>query len=232
MSDFRPAQTVSTNPGDLLYLPPGVAHYGVGDSASMTWSIGFRAPTAADLLYAAAELAEACGAQGRYADADLAADEVDGGRIDVAAVTRARRALDTAMPTDDTQLLELLGRAATRLKPWLRPDPPAVATDASVVTDRLRRGWALDRHPASRLAWSDTPEGVLLFVDGTVARLTRAQAPFAAYLSDAPLLAAETIAAYAQRPEVAEVIASFLTQGSLCWCDHGPEHRTPGEAVR
>ena len=37
------------NPGDLLYLPPGVRHDGVALDACFTYSIGFRAPRGAEL---------------------------------------------------------------------------------------------------------------------------------------------------------------------------------------
>ncbi|WP_229148668.1 JmjC domain-containing protein [Alcanivorax sp. 1008] len=38
-------------PGDVLYLPPGVGHWGVAeDDDCITWSVGFRAPAPADLL--------------------------------------------------------------------------------------------------------------------------------------------------------------------------------------
>lgn len=36
--------------GDMLYLPPNVAHYGIGLDDCMTFSIGFRAPSHAELL--------------------------------------------------------------------------------------------------------------------------------------------------------------------------------------
>jgi len=38
------------NPGDMLYLPPGVAHYGVALEDCVTLSIGFRAPSYADMI--------------------------------------------------------------------------------------------------------------------------------------------------------------------------------------
>ena len=38
--------------GDVLYLPPNVAHYGIGLENCMTFSIGFRAPSHAELLSA------------------------------------------------------------------------------------------------------------------------------------------------------------------------------------
>jgi 50S ribosomal protein L16 3-hydroxylase len=40
------------DPGDMLYLPPGWGHEGVALEPSFTYSIGFRAPRAADLAVA------------------------------------------------------------------------------------------------------------------------------------------------------------------------------------
>ena len=42
-------ETYLANPGDLLYLPPGVRHDGVALDACITYSIGFRAPRGAEL---------------------------------------------------------------------------------------------------------------------------------------------------------------------------------------
>jgi len=42
-------RTYLCNPGDLLYLPPGVEHDGVALSPCYTYSIGFRAPRGAEL---------------------------------------------------------------------------------------------------------------------------------------------------------------------------------------
>ncbi|MEH6344717.1 MAG: cupin domain-containing protein [Bermanella sp.] len=38
------------NPGDMLYLPPTYAHNGVALNDAMTFSVGFRAPSEADIL--------------------------------------------------------------------------------------------------------------------------------------------------------------------------------------
>lgn len=50
LQDFTTRQEWVLEPGDILYLPPGVAHYGVALGDSMTYSVGFRAPSIADLL--------------------------------------------------------------------------------------------------------------------------------------------------------------------------------------
>ena len=55
MKDFDADEEWVLQPGDMLYLPPGVAHYGVALGESMTFSIGFRAPSQTDLLQAFTE---------------------------------------------------------------------------------------------------------------------------------------------------------------------------------
>jgi 50S ribosomal protein L16 3-hydroxylase len=46
---FRPEEEWILEPGDMLYLPPGVAHEGTALEPCLTYSIGFRAPTAREL---------------------------------------------------------------------------------------------------------------------------------------------------------------------------------------
>ncbi|WP_312966991.1 ribosomal protein uL16 3-hydroxylase [Acinetobacter gerneri] len=38
------------NPGDLLYVPPGLSHYGVAENDCLTFSFGFRMPNIAEML--------------------------------------------------------------------------------------------------------------------------------------------------------------------------------------
>ena len=51
LAKFEPSDEWVLNPGDILYLPPRFAHNGVavGDDC-MTYSIGFRAPSRAELI--------------------------------------------------------------------------------------------------------------------------------------------------------------------------------------
>jgi len=51
MSDFNPDETIQLNPGDVLYLPPEVGHYGIASNDEcVTCSIGMRTPSHAELL--------------------------------------------------------------------------------------------------------------------------------------------------------------------------------------
>jgi len=56
LDDFQPTSDWILEPGDLLYLPPGIPHWGIAqDNHCMTWSIGFRAPAWRDLLFSRLE---------------------------------------------------------------------------------------------------------------------------------------------------------------------------------
>lgn len=49
LSNFLPRYDITMEAGDLLYLPPGYAHHGVAIGDCMTYSVGFRAPTAEEV---------------------------------------------------------------------------------------------------------------------------------------------------------------------------------------
>jgi len=51
LQDFELSEEFILNPGDMLYIPPLVAHKGVAISdACVTYSVGFRSPSHADVL--------------------------------------------------------------------------------------------------------------------------------------------------------------------------------------
>jgi len=54
LEKFDQVEEFDLEAGDMLYIPAGVSHWGIGlDDECMTWSIGFRAPSAAELLNSA-----------------------------------------------------------------------------------------------------------------------------------------------------------------------------------
>jgi 50S ribosomal protein L16 3-hydroxylase len=72
LADFRPQQEWTLEPGDLLYLPPGIAHEGVALGECVTVSIGFRAPTWQEFAETwSVHQAEANPLPGRYGDPGL-----------------------------------------------------------------------------------------------------------------------------------------------------------------
>jgi 50S ribosomal protein L16 3-hydroxylase len=72
LTPFRPEVECTLDAGDMLYLPPAYAHDGVAVGTCMTYSIGFRAPSAQELGTAFLDwLRDSIALEGRYADPSL-----------------------------------------------------------------------------------------------------------------------------------------------------------------
>jgi 50S ribosomal protein L16 3-hydroxylase len=70
LREFKPTHDWLLEPGDMLYLPPGVAHHGVAEGECLTFSVGMRAPAVAEMITDfAGFLAERMAEEWRYADA-------------------------------------------------------------------------------------------------------------------------------------------------------------------
>ncbi|MDR2874368.1 MAG: cupin domain-containing protein [Methylobacillus sp.] len=73
LKNFRTDEEWLLNPGDMLYLPPKLAHWGIAVGDCMTWSVGFRAPSAQELATQfLGFMQERVALSGMYADPDLA----------------------------------------------------------------------------------------------------------------------------------------------------------------
>jgi len=152
LADFRAEVEWVLEPGDLLYLPPGVAHDGVALGECLTYSIGFRAPTWQELLEPSlTDFAEHTLAPGRYSDAGLKATRHPG-LLPPAMARRVHDALARRRPTGrDTQ--RFLLRYLTEPKPQIVFERPARRLAAERFRDTAaRRGLALAR--ATRMMYA------------------------------------------------------------------------------
>ena len=167
LAHFVPTHEWLLEPGDMLYLPPGVPHDGVAlGGPCMTFSVGMRAPSQAELVGDLADyLAEHLSDDQRYADPDLAPAK-RAGEIDKAALQRVRNAVPLAQALDDATLLDWFGRFITRYRAAQTPMPPAKPLSEAAMMKQLQGGASLLRHPWSRMAWSQTAKRCMLFANG------------------------------------------------------------------
>jgi len=89
LANFEATEEWVLEPGDMLYVPPGIAHNGVavGDDC-MTYSIGFRAPSKSDLIgYWADDLLADMNDDDRYRDSGLD-PQGNSGQISTEAIDR------------------------------------------------------------------------------------------------------------------------------------------------
>ena len=171
LARFRAEQEWVLEAGDMLYLPPGVAHEGVAETECLTWSIGFRAPTDRELVAGFLDfLHEKLEPRGQYGDAGTRARD-DPARSRPRSTAHVGRVL-RGHP------LERNGRARVR-----RPVPLGAqgagafralrgARFRARASSSARRAaaWSLD--PRSRLLFS----GTMLFLNGERVRAAPAAA--------------------------------------------------------
>lgn len=69
LSEFEATEEFIVNPGDVLYVPPRIPHYGVAITACQTYSVGFRAPSHGELIeHFASYIADKLSADTRFTD--------------------------------------------------------------------------------------------------------------------------------------------------------------------
>ena len=165
LREFRPTHDWVLDPGDALYLPPGVPHEGTALGDCMTFSVGMRAPAQAELLLDFAEhLADAMSEERRYADPDLAPSK-NAGEIDAAALARARAAMPHFSNVDNATLARWFGCFITRYRAAHEAAPGARSITVAQLAVKLSR-MRLLRNPWSRMAWTRQGRNALLFVAG------------------------------------------------------------------
>ena len=162
---FTPTHEWILQPGDALYLPPGAPHDGVAIGNCMTYSVGMRAPSTAELVIDLAEsIAEPLGEERRYVDPDLAPAR-EPAEIDVAAVRRVKRSLETLRGLDDDALRAWFGRFITRYRSVHEAAAAPKPVSARQLASRLERSHIV-RNPWSRVAWARRGRRADLFVAG------------------------------------------------------------------
>jgi 50S ribosomal protein L16 3-hydroxylase len=178
LADFEAAEEWVLEPGDVLYVPPGVAHNGiaVGDDC-MTYSIGFRAPSRGDLIDSWSEyIVERLDEDDRYVDPCLTAQE-NPGEITAAALT-ALQAMIVEKLMDRRDFGRWFGRYSTSPKNLDIDWTPEIPLDADDLLASVPA--SLVRNPASRLSFVREGDGdIVLFVDGEAHGCTGESAVFA-----------------------------------------------------
>lgn len=173
----------TTNPGDLLYVPPGLAHYGVAQNDCTTYSIGFRAPPLAHLLERLVDVAlEHAGSTQLYADPDLK-PVTSSTLLDDTALENIRQKLFSLLEKPD--LLKQAAAAFLSEAKYEDYEPEGDELDADDIRDALAQGAVLRRDPASRFVYTAN-HGVTdaLYINGQDVAFPAPLANFVSLLTD------------------------------------------------
>lgn len=158
IENFMPSDTYILEPGDMLYLPPGIAHHGISRSDDCTsWSIGFRAPSQADVLEEFSNVLLETIGQTRIQD--QASNASISGEINQASLTAIIEIWTSAISVQPRELQRLAGLLITQPHPQLEVQLTPTPLNFDETTTWMR-------NPFSRFAFIRDSDKATLFVDG------------------------------------------------------------------
>ncbi len=216
LAEFEESAEWVLEPGDMLYLPPRLAHFGIAEDDCMTYSVGFRAPSAAEVLTHFTDfLSQYLTDEERYTDAD-AQPASDPHQIQSDALDRLKSLLAEHM-SDERMLLTWFGQFMTEPR-----YPELVAgeeLDEQDFISSLEDGAILVRNPSARLAWSEVDDDVLLFASGQSRYLPGKLRELLKLVCAADALHAENLGAWLADEDGRDLLCELVKQGSLGFAD-------------
>lgn len=159
LEHFDESASYELEPGDILYVPPLLAHWGESIGDSMTYSLGFRAPRINNLL-------------SRWVDATLEQLEADSFYTDPTLTLHAR-AGEIKPETVSQAKRQILERLEEYTDPrWFGE----LVTESGMETPAQLPQPQFDRRllllEDARLAWMELPDKLLVFANGATIEST------------------------------------------------------------
>lgn len=170
LSQFEETDRWTLEPGDMLYLPPRLAHYGISQGNCQTYSIGFRAPSQSELMHSLVDQIDASSNEDqRYGDPDLTLQE-NSGEISQAALQQVRDFMTKAL-ADPILLSDTIGKLMTEAKyPQERDDETLKIANSYTINDLKNDLQAIDieRELHARFAFNKHKNTISFYAAGKV----------------------------------------------------------------
>lgn len=211
LAHFKPTEEFVLDTGDMLYLPPSIAHNGVAETECMTWSIGFRAPSTQDFCVAYLDcLRDELQLTGHYTDPNITAAhraaEID---PDMQARYRALLRQLPAAVADVHALNRFIGCYLTEPKPHVVFEPPEeTLTLARFSAAARRHGLRLDLK--SRFLYDKK----YLYANGQALRPVSGMWSGVRFLADTRQISAAAFTAGSE-PPLAALLFALHQQGAI-----------------
>lgn len=197
-------------PGDLLYVPPGLAHYGVAEDDCLTYSFGFRMPNVAEMMdrvsdkFAVDQLL-------KNPLTDILREKMTSvGQISQSELEYLKTKL-LAQLQNPTVLEDAIMSLMSESK-YPENIPEAEAIGSGDLEQALDQGYSLMLEPASRLLYTEVESKLLFWANGEGICISDDFAPLLKQLADGNLILLDEKLA---RPEMLEDIVNLLNESIL-----------------
>ncbi len=164
--------------GDMLYLPPGVAHHGIALDDCLTYSIGFRAPSQKELLSAFTVNFNDVAKDRFYADQKLAPQE-SSGEIKKEHIDSLREMILSAC-ADKAEFASWFGRFVTDNHNDYELEQEILSQDDFHA--QLRQDRHINRYGNIRMSYIEDGDIIKFFYAGNEHALPKTQLPLIQYL--------------------------------------------------
>jgi len=214
MHEFTAEDEWVLEPGDMLYLPPGIAHHGVALDNCITLSVGFRAPAVTDIIshYLAERLSELDPEQ-FYSDPRMPLQKNPG---EITQTAREQiRAIIHSLPQDDATIDEWFGHFTTDIRPGHHLPKPEQAISRGSLHAALAAGETLWRSEFCRFAYIENDQGTTLFIAGESYRLDSGLAFAAPLLCGQRFYNSDTLQPHLDDSTFIELLTTLYNEGCL-----------------
>ena len=215
MRDFEAEQEWVVNPGDMLYLPPNVPHYGVALNECMTYSVGFRAPSQAEMLENLVEnLLEDPRLKQRFNDSEREC-QAHPGELTAGDMERLIDFVVDALP-QDTQALQLwLGKYLSQPKVDNNDTLEPSCLSKAELIKLINRRATFEKLPGIRFLYFINDDEICLFANGTLHRAAAEQLQFIQYLCNTTIFKHNSYKTHLQDKNALELWRDLLEAGLI-----------------
>lgn len=215
IENFKADEEWIVEPGDMLYLPPRIGHYGVNIGRSVTWSVGFRAPKHQEMFRDFIEMKfDEIAEDARYSDPEKRVSE-NYGELSDDAIDRVMAVIQKGLQTDRDEITKWFGAFMTEPKMYQTPELLEEKLSSEDIIEFLDDGGALEVHPGLTLIHRQIGQSYYLFAGGHSYALPVTEAAFIKEIVNAEFLEFEDLEAYLASEIVCECLAQLVNEGIL-----------------
>ncbi|MCF6218579.1 MAG: cupin domain-containing protein [Gammaproteobacteria bacterium] len=222
MKTFHSEDQWTLEAGDILYLPPGVAHHGVAQGESLTYSIGYRALSQSELLASYFDfILEQHDGKRHLSDPALTV-QAHPSEITPETIKRVTMLL-REMPLDSDSIGRWFGRFITEPnQPMARYLPEQPFTRQQCLQHFKTN--PLTRHAHCRFNFITLASGAInLYIDGDEHLLNPEQVGFGHIICDQSHYCHQELSPYLNDPLLSRLLLRWISDGALYFTDEKQE---------
>ena len=210
LRDFNCSEEYVLEPGDILYVPPGLAHWGIALGECTTFSIGFRAPRVNDMVSRWADrLLERLDPDLFYSDSHIE-PVTRAGEIRPRDLERVRAQVQAVL--DEEIDNHWFGELVTEPRYDRITDNDDLAEAKALLSDGPG---VVVLSPAARVAWQQEQAGIRVYANGESRLFNESVLDSLMTLCESWRLDGERLSCCLALPEMAKLLDYLLENGGI-----------------